>query len=107
MTNDDATRIKNEIREATEAFKAAVEAFKAAVEALEQADDPDDYINVGDEVEYGRMVYVVTKITGDESHILVIHTSGDVGAIPIDECHKTGRHFPEIAEVLKKMEAEE
>lgn len=64
----------------------------------------DDEIRVGDEVEYGRMVYVVTKITGDESHVLVIHTSGDVGAIPIDECHKTGRHFPEIAEVLKKME---
>lgn len=74
-----------------------------AIEKIRKYEEKKDEIKAGDEVEYGRMVYVVTKITGDESHVLVIHTSGDVGAIPIDECKKTGRHFPEIENVLEQM----
>lgn len=92
MTNEEVLKILAEA-----AFKMIIEEHKAKEEKAK------DQIRVGDEVEYGIMVYVVTKITVDESHVIGIHTSGNVGAIPIDKCRKTGRHFPQIAEVLEQM----
>ena len=107
MTNEEAIKIVTEWRDAFKHSETG-EAFEMAIEALEAKEEKEkDQIRVGDEVEYEKLLYAVTKITGDESHVMVIHTSGDVGAIPIDACHKTGRHFPEVAEVLKKMEAGE
>lgn len=62
----------------------------------------DDEIKVGDEVRCGNIHGIVLQVT--EKSITVINTNGYV-AITDDkrEWGKTGRHFPEVAELLKKI----
>lgn len=62
-------------------------------------------IQVGDEVGWNGDRYVVTYIDVDEAHVDVIDCScGSVcDRLVIKGITKTGRHFPEIAEVLAKM----
>lgn len=66
-----------------------------------------DEIKVGDEVIYHRNKYIVGYVGEDEVYHLVdqcwirVVVQGDY------QLTKTGRHFPEVAELLKKMRGEE
>lgn len=70
-----------------------------------------DEIRVGDEVEYfcgGNIRFVVCGIDNGVAYGFKYQTDFedlDIGEYcKIDELKKTGRHFPEVAELLKKME---
>lgn len=63
----------------------------------------DDEIKVGDEVDYkGMTKYVVTGIVDDDT-ICGFSLNGLWNANTIKEVTKTGRHFPQVAELLKAM----
>ena len=69
-------------------------------------------IHVGDEVEYENCKFIVTAEIGNKYH--GIHSSngdlvsfGEGDYCSKDNCKKTGRHFPEVAELLQKMRGEE
>ena len=67
-----------------------------------------EQIQVGDEVEWNGDRYTVTYIDVDEAYVDVIDCScGSVcDRLAIKAITKTGRHFPEIAEVLARMRGE-
>ena len=83
---------------------------KAEYEAWKRTKDE---IRVGDEVEYkccGKVVKFI--ITGVSDSIVYGFKSpcgyDDVGEYcDIEDLRKTGRHFPEVAELLKKIRGEE
>lgn len=65
-------------------------------------------VRVGEEVEYEDCKFIVTAEIGDMYH--GIHSSnGDIVGFGEgdycrkDNCRKTGRYFPEVAELLEKM----
>jgi len=67
-----------------------------------------EQVRVGDEVEYecdGRVRFVVLEIVGRKAYGFKYPCDyADVGEYcDIDRLTKTGRHFPEVAELLKKM----
>ena len=67
-----------------------------------------EQILVGDEVEYdcnGRVRFVVLGIVGRTAYGFKYPCDCDDAGdyCDIDELTKTGRHFPEVAELLKKM----
>jgi len=69
----------------------------------------DDEIKVGDEVyildkEYP---YVITSVDPIKKSAVFLSRIGRWGVEDISKLHKTGRHFPEISEVLKQMRGEE
>lgn len=72
-----------------------------------------DEIKVGDEVEYescGEVVkFIVTGVNGSRVYGFKSPCEyDDVGDYSdIDGLHKTGRHFPEVAELLQKMRGED
>ena len=59
-------------------------------------------IKVGDEVvsSIPQCIWIVTKVSGDS--VLCINSSGDTVWYN-NKIKKTGRHFPEVAELLKKI----
>ena len=63
-------------------------------------------IKIGDEVTLtnGRTTSVVIGFCYGSANLL--YDNGDVGQYPKDGCQKTGRHFPEVAELLEKMRGE-
>lgn len=64
-----------------------------------KSNEPDKEIKVGDEIVYETGVKsVVSKITIDFYYCL------DGVGYPKERCEKTGRHFPQIEEVLKATE---
>lgn len=73
----------------------------------------EDEIKAGDEVEYeccGEIVkFIVTGVNGSIAYGFKSPCEyHDVGEYShIDGLHKTGRHFPEVVELLKKMRGEE
>ena len=74
----------------------AVEKIKAYEQKKEEQ------IQVGDEVIAPMGVAVITEIT--DERFCFVHADGSLGFdYKRDAPRKTGRHFPEIAEVLKKM----
>lgn len=64
-------------------------------------------IRVGDEVTCCDRKGVVTRIDHDHDKCNVCWSTGETGWYPISDLTKTGRSFPEIVEVLKKMRGEE
>ena len=67
-----------------------------------------DEIHVGDEYSDVGEVFVVTNINNSDI-ASVIFTDGSVDEFSkkeLRECRKTGRHFPEVAELLEKMRGE-
>ena len=61
-------------------------------------------INVGDEVRLIHSTGIVTRKYYDSGvHYNVVWSSGSTGFYGESDLKKTGRRFPEIAEVLKKM----
>lgn len=72
------------------------------IEKLEKYDE----IKVGDEVEYISTSDrgVVEHISKFTQAISVIWDNGSIGEASIKKFKKTGRHFPQIEEVLKLMQ---
>lgn len=68
--------------------------------------EENEEIKVGDEVEhidtYDRVI--VTHVSKNTPYIDIMWEDGSVGIrAPIEKFKKTGRHFTEIEELLKKM----
>lgn len=63
-------------------------------------------IHVGDEVKFGDTNGVVVGIdtATEDGGVNVVCRDGNTGYIGMAYVTKTGRHFPEIEELLKKME---
>jgi len=82
----------------------------AKIKAYEEQQKQDAEIKVGDEVYSDAFddKGIVTHITADKVACVCIICNGStmmkVGTIGL---HKTGRHFPQIAEVLKELRGEE
>ena len=74
-----------------------------AIEKIKAWEDGKQKINVGDEVEavYGKAV--VIEILGNNKSVIYMYHNASTGVSGIDKVTKTGRHFPEIDEVLRKM----
>ena len=85
--------------------------YQKAKERYETWKKQMDEIHIGDEVEYENCKFVVTAEIGNKYH--GIHSSnGDIVSFgegdycSKDNCKKTGRHFPEVVELLEKMRNE-
>ena len=75
-----------------------------AIEKIEKYEG----IKVGDEVtDNDGWKGVVTWISSDGEYILVMLRDGDALRWKKESFKKTGRHFPQIAEVLKQMQEDE
>lgn len=84
----------------------ASEVIAKVKEYEEKQKQADDEIKVGDEIERikgnnGRK-YIVTKII-ESDYINIIFDDGGVGYVNPINYRKTGRHFPQIEEVLKQI----
>lgn len=80
-------------------------AYQKAKEKYEKWKKQKNKIKIGDEVyvynvsseEYG----IITLIT--ESYAQVLMRNGCFYNVPLTNCTKTGKHFPEIAEIINKL----
>lgn len=72
-------------------------------------DKDEDEIHIGDEVEYDDIRFIVTGLIGDRAYGFKYPCDyDDVGEYcDVDMLTKTGRHFDEVAELLKKMRGSE
>lgn len=79
-----------------------------AVEKIRQYEQEQEQpMQVGDEVVGGKGGRgIITKISDDSDHFNVMWENGSTGYYMIGDFKKTGRHFPEIVEVLRKMREE-
>ena len=75
-----------------------------AIEKIRQYEQ--EKIKVGNEVNGKGGRGTITKISDDGDHFNVMWENGSTGYYMIEDFKKTGRNFPEIAEVLKKMQEE-
>ncbi len=86
-------------------------AYDIAKEYEEKQQKQDDEIRVGDEViwtEDNSEFGVVTRIESSENAMWIVKPDGlQVCANKCSYWKKTGRHFPEIAEVLEKMKEDD
>lgn len=87
-------------------------AYNLIKEYEEKQKKQDDEIKVGDEVylvdnNHPRVVTCIFTENGGYTEAVQITESGRWIVDEIRNLHKTGRHFPEIAEVLAKMKEEE
>lgn len=72
-----------------------------AIDAIEKYES--ERIKVGDEVKYRSVVGVVLE--HDDNSTSVMKTNGNVSTIYNKrDLKKTGRHFPQIEELLQKMQ---
>lgn len=85
-------------------FKDIIENISAseAVKKIRQYEKQEE-IKVGNEVDGKGGRGTITKISNDGDHFNVMWENGSTGYYMIEDFKKTGRHFPEIAEVLRKM----
>lgn len=75
-----------------------------AIDAIEKYES--ERIKVGDEVKYRSVVGVVLEHDYDSTSVM--KTNGNIIVIyNKQDLKKTGRHFPQIAEVLKQLQEEE
>lgn len=82
------------------------EAIAKIKEYEEKQKQTDDEIKVGDEVKHdGEQIGVVTQV--DKYGYQIMDSRGEGGRWITDDIKKTGRHFPQIAEVLQQMQEEE
>lgn len=78
-----------------------------AIEKIRQHEQEQGKIKVWDEVSRNGDKGIITKIGDDGYHFNVMWENGSTGYYMIKDFKKTGRHYPEIAEVLRKMQEEE
>lgn len=77
----------------------AYEAIEKIREYESKLNEPDKEIRVGDEIVYETGAKsVVSRIRDDFCYCI------DGVGYPKERCEKTGRHFPQIEEVIKQME---
>ena len=72
-----------------------------AIEKIRQYEQEKEEIKVGDEVISPNGKGVVTEIT--DIYVRIMYAKGSGQVVKSEDLTKTGRHFPEIAEVLQKM----
>ena len=77
-----------------------------AIEKIRQYEQKQEKIKAGNEVNGKGGRGVITKISDDGDHFNVMWENGSTGYYMIGDFKKTGRNFPEIAEVLRKMQEE-
>lgn len=77
-----------------------------AIEKIGQYEQKQEDFKVGDEVISDEDVKGVT-VDMDDYLLQVLDENGVVQAWPREDVVKTGRHFPEIAEVIKTMQEKE
>ena len=70
------------------------------IRAYEQG-KKEEQVHVGDEVISPNGKGVVTEIT--DRYVRIMYAKGSGQVVKSEDLTKTGRHFPEIAEVLQKM----
>jgi len=75
-----------------------------AIEKIQQYGREQEKIKVGNEVNGKGGRGIITKISDDGDHFNVMWENGSTGYYMREDFKKTGRHFPEIAEVLRKMQ---
>lgn len=75
-----------------------------AIEEIRQYEQEQDEIKVGNEVNGKCGRGIITKISNDGDHFNIMWENGSTGYYMIEDFKKTGKHFPEIAEVLRKMQ---
>ena len=93
---------------AKEIFKnyTASEAINKLRKYEEQKEQKEESIEVGDEVLFNgcaKAVVLRTRMRGLENYCFIICADGSGGECEKLKLKKTGRTFPQIAEVLKKM----
>ena len=71
------------------------------IEKIRQYEQEKEKIHIGDEVISPDGEGVVTEIS--DRIVRIMYSNGSGYIIKPEELTKTGRHFPEIAEVLAKM----
>jgi len=76
-----------------------------AIEKIRQYEQKQEKIKVGDEVINDEDIKGVT-VDIDDYLLHVLDENGVIQAWPREDVVKTGRYFPEIAEVLRKMREE-
>ncbi len=77
---------------------------KAKIDAWGQKEQQGNEIKVGDEVIYHGEKTVILWVYGD--YIKIMYSNGATNCTHPDSVTKTGRHFDQIAEVLKQMRGE-
>lgn len=77
------------------------------IEKIRQYGREQEEIKVGNEVNGKGGRGIITKISDDGDHFNVMWENGSTGYYMREDFKKTGRHFPEIAEVLRKMQERE
>ena len=111
--NDELARmngsVKSEVHCACtdeEISKSFMEDVSAIEKQLPKQSD-DEIIHVGDEIERIKgnhdRKYIVTRII-ESDYINIIFDDGGVGYVNPIHYRKTGRHFPQIEEVLKQLQ---
>ena len=75
----------------------------AKIKAYEDKQKQDTEIKVGDEVKDSYDDIGIVTYICDEDNVIVIYSGQTMMRMSICELHKTGRTFPQIAEVLKEM----
>jgi len=76
----------------------------AKIKEYKKRKQENDEIKIGDEVMYDSKQYIITAIANGGHTLMLLGLGGGymIRAIP-KAITKTGRHFPQIAEVLKLM----
>ena len=75
-----------------------------AIKQVKEYEEKQEEIKVGDEVtDYDGWDGVVTWIDPDGEYLIIIQKDGTALRWKKDIFKKTGRHFPQIEEVLKQM----
>lgn len=87
----------------------AISKLKEYEERCEEAEEVTNILNVGDEIKFCDTIEVVTHLMS--TGIQTIDGMGNVSTwyfedYPLNGWEKTGRHFPQIAEVLSQMQEE-
>ena len=77
-----------------------------AIEKIRQYEQEQEKIKVGDEVEAVAGKAVIIEVLDNGKNVRYMYPDASFGVIDSCNLTRTGRHFPEIAEVLRKMQEE-
>ena len=75
-----------------------------AIEKIRQYEQEQEEFKLWDEVDGKGCRGIITKISFNGDHFNIMWENGSTGYYMIGDFKKTGRNFPEIAEVLRKMQ---
>lgn len=78
-----------------------------AIEKIQAYEQEKEEIKVGDEVEAVSGKAVIIEVLGNGKDVRYMYPDASTGFNDSCNVTRTGRHFPEIAEVLEKMRSEQ